>query len=298
MNEPLSPPSDALLNKADSDGDATGWSCLDCPRRLLSWRAYPDDDDLASRWRWKLFCSVCLVAELSGYLYVAYKIAENPFLAFMGATAAIKFLIEIWGQDTPTWVCPGGPVMFFVIYFLIFPGVIYTDGICTQQPDLQLRWGQQHELHILGQPLHRWFGLFLYVFGSVYALSYEVGRFRWKKRDENRGRLHTIGLARYCIHPNYFGDLFTYSGWGLAAGTSCALSMPIGMIVSFVFFVVPNSDAYLAKRYWREWPAYRRETAPLIPGLVSGGNNLALGVLALVACVWVGSRCGEQCSMQ
>ena len=123
-------------------------------------------------------------------------------------------------------------------------------------------------------------GLALYLFGSSYSLGYEVHRFRWKARPENQGKLHTVGLAthcipvkarpgrqaqldvagypalatirlrrraflhrRYCIHPNYFGDLFTYGGWGLACGTQCAMSLSPVSLFYLTLFVAPNSDA-------------------------------------------------------
>ena len=41
------------------------------------------------------------------------------------------------------------------------------------------------------------------------------------------------------------------------------------MVFTFVLFVVPNSDTYLAQRYPEEFPAYAAQTATLIPGLHS-----------------------------
>ena len=55
-------------------------------------------------------------------------------------------------------------------------------------------------------------GFVLFAFGSSYSLWYEVHRFQWKKDPNNKGKLHTIGLAKYCIHPNYLGDICTYTG--------------------------------------------------------------------------------------
>jgi len=112
-------------------------------------------------------------------------------------------------------------------------------------------------------------GMSLYFGGSLFSLAYEVGRFQWKARPENKGKLHTIGLAAWCIHPNYLGDLFTYTGWALACGTSCAVSIPIFMVWTLMLLVVPNSDNYLAQRYPLEFPAYAEKTATLIPGIHS-----------------------------
>ena len=57
----------------------------------------------------------------------------------------------------------------------------------------------------------------------------------------------------------FFGDLFTYTGWGLAAGTQCAVSIVPACLFYLTLFVVPNSDAYLARRYPDEFPAYLAE---------------------------------------
>ncbi|CAK9079044.1 unnamed protein product [Durusdinium trenchii] len=129
-------------------------------------------------------------------------------------------------------------------------------------------------------------GLALYLGGSFYSLAYEVGRFRWKARPENKGKLHTVGLASWCIHPNYFGDLFTYTGWGLAAGTTCAVSVPVLMFFTFVLVVVPNSDNYLSQRYPKEFPAYAAHTATLIPGLHSKVLSQVLAWLCLLLCIY------------
>lgn len=187
-------------------------------------------------------------------------------------------LIDTWGQETPNWVCPGGPIMWAVVYLLIIPGIIYAAGICTHSQDIVF-------------PNRDLLGGFLFFFGSAYSLSYEVARFKWKKNPNNR--LHTEGLARFCIHPNYFGDLFTYSGWALCAGTTCALSASPGMVWSFVYFVCPNSDAYLAKRYEGEFGEYSRRVS--IPGLRNWLANQVLAWVCFGVSCWLGANCAGQC---
>jgi steroid 5-alpha reductase family enzyme len=219
---------------------------------------------------------------------------QFPLLLCFGAVTLIKMLIETWGQDTPNWVCPGrtfecGIAMFFVIYFMIFPAIIYADGICTSNQDIP------PDLFTSVPWLRDAVGTALFLFGYTYSLSYEIGRFRWKARSENKGKLHTIDLAKYCIHPNYFGDLFTYTGWAMCAGTSCALSAPVTMVWSFIVIVNPNSDAYLADRYWQEFPAYARTTATLIPGLKNYYANQLLGWLCFLVGGYLGNQCAGQC---
>lgn len=271
-------PQTSLLGEPDSEAPAdVGTSykfwCVDCTK-LLIWRGEGSD-----RRAWKALCSVCLIAELGFYMYV---VREHLILISMAALTSLKMFVEIWGQDTPTWVCPGGPLMFFVVFALILPSIIYADGICTRNPDILFNY-------------HEWVGLGLFLFGSAFSLSYEVGRFQWKTVEDNKGRLHTIGLAKYCIHPNYFGDLFTYTGWALAAGTTCALSAPVTMIWSFVIFVCPNSDAYLATRYWQEFPEYEQRTASLIPGIRNKLLNQLLGWTCFGIGAWLGAACAGQC---
>merc|ERR1712127_68427 len=79
-------------------------------------------------------------------------------------------------------------------------------------------------------------GLTLFVFGSGYSLAYEASRFRWKKLPESKGRCHTVGFARLCIHPNYFGDLISYTGWAIAGGSVCALSLSLFQMGEFLWF--------------------------------------------------------------
>jgi hypothetical protein len=77
-------------------------------------------------------------------------------------------------------------------------------------------------------------GFVLFLFGSIYSLSYELQRFAWKARPENKGRLHTEYLASVSIHPNYFGDLFSFTGWNLIVSTYCALAASAGMLWTFL----------------------------------------------------------------
>jgi len=196
----------------------------------------------------------------------------------------VKFFVEIWGQETPTWVNPGGPVVFLMIFVMIIPGFIATDVLCLENPDIDFEG-------------YKIVGFLMFLFGSTYSLTYEVGRFQWKKQPENKGRLHTIGLAKYCIHPNYFGDLFTYGGYGVVAGTTCALSLPIWMICSFVFIINPNSDAYLAFRYAHDgWEEYSQRTATFIPGVHGRCANYAVGIISAVVAFYCSAKCSTQCS--
>lgn len=181
-----------------------------------------------------------------------YLVGSSPTLCLIGAVFLIKLLIETWAQHTPTWVCPGTWLLFTLVYGTGFPYVISTFAYCRKTTDIQF-------------PYRDAVAISLYLFGSAFSLSYEVQRFLWKAREENKGKLHTVGLAALCVHPNYFGDLFTYTGWALAAGTMYSMQLTFFMIFAFDIFTIPNSDTYLAQRYPEEFPAYAAATPTLIP---------------------------------
>ena len=151
----------------------------DC-RGWTGWRG----QSLSNRVIWKAICSLLLILYCGWYFSLVY---ESAALVFIGATFLIKLLVEIWGQHTPTWAAPGTPTLLIVIYVFGIPSLISVYGLCRKVDDLDLGRGR-NEL-----------GLLLYVFGSAYSLGYEVHRFRWKAQPENKGKLHTIGLARFCV---------------------------------------------------------------------------------------------------
>ena len=130
---------------------------------------------------------------------------------------------------------------------------------------------------------------------STYSLGYETHRFWWKAKPENKGKLHTSGLAAYCIHPNYFGDLFTYTGWAIVSGTMCNLQIVLWQPAVFFYLVMPNSDAYLAQRYSKEWPSYAEKTARLIPFVSNKYAEGAIAVVTCAACLYCGSQCTNHC---
>jgi steroid 5-alpha reductase family enzyme len=89
----------------------------------------------------------------------------------------------------------------------------------------------------------------------------------WKQQPENRGHLYTAGLFRLCRHPNYLGDLISFSGLALIAGRWVAGVIPAIMLLGFVFVNIPMLDAHLADRYGANFVAYARRTRKLLPYL-------------------------------
>lgn len=248
---------------------------LDC-NSLLSWRSNTGDREL-----YKALSSAGLAVNIGVYLYLR---SEFPAMTLIGVLYFLKNMVAIWGQDTPTWLVPGSPAFFVLIYLVGIPSALWMLVGCPASCDSTLDFPHRDVVAVA-----------MFVFGLSFSFVYEFGRFRWKKRPENKGRLHTVGLAALCVHPNYFGDLFTYNGWALAGGTKCAFGLSLFQLSLFVWFVIPNADAYLAKRYPDEFPAYADNTATLIPFLRSPLLNHLLAAICCAGSVYASIFCTERC---
>jgi len=117
------------------------------------------------------------------------------------------------------------------------------------------------------QPLSTlfWLSLLLYILGSLIGTTGEATRHRWKIQPENQGHLYTQGVFGWSRHINYFADLLLFSGFAGLSGDGTLLFIPLGMFVSFVFWIIPSHDAYLAQRYGDEYEAYSTRVKRLIP---------------------------------
>ena len=81
------------------------------------------------------------------------------------------------------------------------------------------------------------------------------------------GKLYTGGLFRYTRHPNYLGDLLSFSGLSLMSGAWITATIPVLMLAGFVFVNVPMLDAHLRDHYGAAFDEYARSTRKLIPFL-------------------------------
>jgi protein-S-isoprenylcysteine O-methyltransferase Ste14 len=108
-------------------------------------------------------------------------------------------------------------------------------------------------------------GVVLFVFGSWMNSYAEYQRHAWKLRPENRGKLYTAGLFRFSRHPNYLGDLLSFSGLCLCTGRWFTAIVPALMLCGFVFANIPVLDAHLREHYGTAFDAYARRTRKLIP---------------------------------
>ena len=110
-------------------------------------------------------------------------------------------------------------------------------------------------------------GVVLFLVGSWTNSYAEYARHIWKERPENQGRLYTEGLFHYTRHPNYFGDLLSFSGLCLISGAWVTALVPLMMLAGFVFVNVPMLDSHLRDHYGTAFDEYARRTRKLIPFL-------------------------------
>jgi protein-S-isoprenylcysteine O-methyltransferase Ste14 len=108
-------------------------------------------------------------------------------------------------------------------------------------------------------------GCVLFVAGSWLNSYAEYARHEWKEHPQNRGHLYTLGSFRYSRHPNYLGDLISFSGLCLIAGRWPAIVIPSIMLAGFVFVNIPMLDAHLREHYGAEFDAWAARTPKLIP---------------------------------
>jgi protein-S-isoprenylcysteine O-methyltransferase Ste14 len=108
-------------------------------------------------------------------------------------------------------------------------------------------------------------GALLFILGSWMNSCAEHQRHAFKLRPENRGKLYTQGLFRLTRHPNYLGDLISFSGLCLMTGRWYTAFIPALMLCGFVFVNVPALDAHLAEHYGAAFHEYARKTRKLIP---------------------------------
>jgi protein-S-isoprenylcysteine O-methyltransferase Ste14 len=108
-------------------------------------------------------------------------------------------------------------------------------------------------------------GIVMFAVGSWMNSYAEYARYVWKRRPENRERLYTKGLFRYTRHPNYFGDLLSFSGLSMISGAWVTAVIPAAMLAGFLFVNVPVLDSHLREKYGQEFDEYASRTCKLIP---------------------------------
>lgn len=159
---------------------------------------------------------------------------------------AATTLFVFMKRKIPWWEAAWGGGMIGLMLFLFL-----RDGLRTSQPIAFVDV----------------VGLVLYCAGSYFGSASEYSRHIWKTRPENQGHLYTEGFFKYSRHINYFGDLLLFGGCAILTRQLWTGIVPLVMALNFVFILIPAHDAYLARRYGREFEDYARRTKKLVPFL-------------------------------
>ena len=93
----------------------------------------------------------------------------------------------------------------------------------------------------------------------------EYARHVWKQWPQNHGQLYTQGLFRFSRHPNYLGDLISFTGLCLISRAWVTALVPVLMLAGFVFVNIPVLDSHLHDHYGSAFDAYASRTPKLIP---------------------------------
>ena len=107
--------------------------------------------------------------------------------------------------------------------------------------------------------------ILLFLIGSGFNTISEVQRHLWKKRPENKGKLYTIGLFKYSMHINFFGDVLWVSAYAIVTRNYYAIIIPVLLFCLFAFWNIPTLDKYLAGKYKEQFDDYQKKTRKLIP---------------------------------
>lgn len=110
-----------------------------------------------------------------------------------------------------------------------------------------------------------YFGILVFVVGSLLNTLSELQRHFWKQHPENKGMLYTKGLFAHSIHINYFGDFLWVGAYAIITRNPYAVFIPSFLFCLFAFYNIPKLDTYLAGKYKEQFEAYRAKTKKFIP---------------------------------
>ncbi len=107
--------------------------------------------------------------------------------------------------------------------------------------------------------------ILIFFTGSFLNTFSEIQRDKWKKHSENKGRLYTVGLFKYSMHINYFGDLLWVIAYAIITRNWYSVLIPAFLFCFFAFYNIPLLDKHLASHYGEQFEEYRKKTKKFIP---------------------------------
>lgn len=111
-------------------------------------------------------------------------------------------------------------------------------------------------------------GVAIFIFGFLFESVADYQLTKFKKKEENKGRIITSGLWKYTRHPNYFGEAVLW--WGIFL-FSIELSASIVGIISPLllnYLLIKISGVPLLEKKYSgraDWEDYKKRTPAFMP---------------------------------
>ncbi len=117
-------------------------------------------------------------------------------------------------------------------------------------------------------------GVLMFVLGLVIETAADFQKYRFKMKEENKGKFMSSGIWKYSRHPNYFGEMLVW--WGIALPgivlfEGAAWLYFIGPVFITLLLLFVSGIPLLEKSADRKWgtdPAYvryKKTTSLLVP---------------------------------
>ena len=111
-------------------------------------------------------------------------------------------------------------------------------------------------------------GLVVWLTGFVFEAVGDLQLARFKRDENNRGRIIASGLWKYTRHPNYFGEVTLWWGvWLIACAVPGGWKTVVGPVVISYLILCVSGIPLLEKRYEgnKDFDEYRRRTSAFLP---------------------------------
>jgi len=173
------------------------------------------------------------------------------FRTFLLLTCAVVFYIRlalcllVFVKRKVSWFegCAVGALYGFLIYMFSFWGSLHSNSSFTIEIT----------------------GIVFFIFGSFINSLSDYQRYVWKKKPENKGRIYTLGLFKYAMHINFWGDTVMFIGYALVTQNVMSFIPVTAIFLNFILVQIPRLDDYLLHRYGAEFTVYASNTKKLIP---------------------------------
>ena len=111
-------------------------------------------------------------------------------------------------------------------------------------------------------------GISVFIFGFSFESIGDYQLYKFKKNQNNKGKIIKSGLWKFTRHPNYFGEAVLWWGIGIfTIGMKLFFVALIGPLVLNLLLVFVSGIPLLEKKYDGnpEWEKYKQQTPAFIP---------------------------------